>query len=768
MTSLDRELPKQQVPLSLSDAEFIAAARRLHRNGWHPIPAGKYDKGKYKVCWVGGVTGEHGIDAPPDEFDKWPALVDTDIRRSIQGILAVATRMPKDVIGIDVDGYDGKEGFETLKSWTDAYGPLPSTFKITARFDGSGILLYRIPPQCTGWRGESVPGLGVELLQRHHRYAMVPPSWHHTGKRYRLFTPEGKCRKWGILPPAHELPYLPTAYLDGLEGTAKAGFGGSATDADVEAFAQEHRLEKRPDNLDLILTKYDQSLADSPDDTHNPTFATLCWAAREARAGCFSWNRALDGIRQRATRHYKKRARSFDARDFHHSVADAIGYANTESVKKLKARVNRDYGDKADKHKRQFAKYQQRANQGVTLKAQDMQPNTSRDETDGVWMDAGDYRADDSIIECLEDIEPVNVEWIWKGYIPKGKLSIAEGESDVGKSTVTLDWAQIVSNGNPWPITVIDGKELKSQRPAAGVVLVGVEDGYADTVVPRLIVNGANRKAIFRIKRQKDENGEPVPFTIPDDIYLLRKAITEANAELCVIDPITAYLPEKVLHGVDASIRRQLTPLAELADETGCAIVLIRHFNKDSKASAKNRGGGSVAYGALVRSVMQFGALADRSKEAATHAITVPIGNLTKKPNAIGYRFASVSDVPGLPKSEDDELGVAKIVWCGAVDISPDQLLGLDNVDARKVSPMLKSAMEAVTDVLKNGPQRSSAVIKKVREVSGAGVGTIQKASKELNVVKKRVYKDDGTLDYWNWTLPELKMKMIKAHQGGV
>src|SRR5689334_20477576 len=67
----------------------------------------------------------------------------------------------------------------------------------------------------------------------------------------------------------------------------------------------------------------------------------------------------------------------------------------------------------------------------------------------------------------LADVAPAQLRWLWKGWLPLGKVSILEGESDVGKSTLTLSWASIVSRGSRWPETVINGKPLVSQHVPA-------------------------------------------------------------------------------------------------------------------------------------------------------------------------------------------------------------------------------------------------------------------------------------------------------------
>lgn len=190
--------------------EFVQAAKALVELGWHPIPLGK---AKGKELLVGGVTGYEGIDITDEDIfrewaDRWAATEDG---------LNLATRMPVGVIALDVDCYGDKPGAETMASCVDEWGDLPPTWSITARSDGSSKLLYRVPED---WKGVGVlpapdgkNGSGVEVIQRHHRYAVVPPSVHDVGP-VRLFDPNGdQCDH---LPTPDELPKLPEAWCDGL------------------------------------------------------------------------------------------------------------------------------------------------------------------------------------------------------------------------------------------------------------------------------------------------------------------------------------------------------------------------------------------------------------------------------------------------------------------------------------------------------------------------------------------------------------------------
>src|SRR5690348_1640304 len=80
----------------------------------------------------------------------------------------------------------------------------------------------------------------------------------------------------------------------------------------------------------------------------------------------------------------------------------------------------------------------------------------------------------------LDTVTPRTIEWLWKGWIPRGYLTIWAGETGAGKSTVLADVAARVTTGTPWP-----GET--DPRPPGRVLWLGSEDGIEDMTVPRLI-----------------------------------------------------------------------------------------------------------------------------------------------------------------------------------------------------------------------------------------------------------------------------------------
>lgn len=182
----------------------------------------------YDAYWRGGWRGilplPHGAKTPPPEgytgYDgAEPSYADCAAWAD-DGPHNICLRLPDNVIGLDVDAYDGKPGGDTLMRLNETHGALPPTYLSTSRTDGiSGIRLYRVPA------GVAFPTKlpGIELIQHFHRYAVVWPSRHPNGQLYQWI--DERTGQTSITPPALEsIPELPAAWVNGLvvEGKQQA------------------------------------------------------------------------------------------------------------------------------------------------------------------------------------------------------------------------------------------------------------------------------------------------------------------------------------------------------------------------------------------------------------------------------------------------------------------------------------------------------------------------------------------------------------------
>lgn len=354
------------------------------------------------------------------------------------------------------------------------------------------------------------------------------------------------------------------------------------------------------------------------------------------------------------------------------------------------------------------------------------------------------------LVLCLADIEPTKVDWLWRGWLPYGKVSIIEGEPEEAKSLMTLTITAIVTNGGMWP-----GGDVADD---GNVLLVGVEDDNEDTVVPRLIAAKADRKRVFNIVQEKDRNGQPLPFVIPEDTERLRKVVEQHDIKVVFIDPITAFLSTKqVKAGDDPSTRQALMPLVTIARDTGCAIVLVRHLNKAKGMSAKHRGSGTIAYTGITRSVIVAAALKEPELNGPTHAIAIVKANLAKKLSPMGYSVHSDTENPDIPV----------IKWHGELaHLTADALVSADGAkvgDARKAAPVAEGATEMLRDLLADGPMEQAEIMNIMKKNGAGSEKTIRKAAERLKVVKRKVYGDNGKIKHWTWELPPRKLKLIVA-----
>jgi hypothetical protein len=182
---------------------YAAAADAYWRAGWRgilPLPVGaKWPPPK-------GYTGDGGSDPSYPDVHAWASSKD--------GAGNIALRLPRGIVGLDVDAYGSKAGAETLRLAEAEHGPLPATWRTTSRDDGtSGIRLYRVPE---GLRWPTEIGPAVEVIRHGHRYAVSWPSVHPEGGTYRWINPHGVVST--VIPDPDLLPELPEAWVAGITG----------------------------------------------------------------------------------------------------------------------------------------------------------------------------------------------------------------------------------------------------------------------------------------------------------------------------------------------------------------------------------------------------------------------------------------------------------------------------------------------------------------------------------------------------------------------
>ena len=311
----------------------------------------------------------------------------------------------------------------------------------------------------------------------------------------------------------------------------------------------------------------------------------------------------------------------------------------------------------------------------------------------------------------MSEVETKEVFFLWNPYIPFGKLTLLQGDSGNGKTYLAMYLCAACTKGIELP-------GMEKHEPF-NVIYQTAEDGLGDTIKPRLIEAGADLDRVMVIKDDDD------PLTLADE--RIEKAIKENKAKLVIIDPIQAFLGAGVDMNRANEVRPLLRALSDVAERTGCAIVLIGHLNKASGQQSGYRNLGSIDFRAASRSVLLVG----KSKEDPNIRI------LAHDKSSLAPAGQSLAFALG------DEDGFR---WLGEYEITADELLsGIEKKEPSKT----QEAKDLICNMLAGGKEVSSEEIDKAalkREISSR---TVRDAKKALGSALKCRYTEGHKKIYW-------------------
>ena len=309
----------------------------------------------------------------------------------------------------------------------------------------------------------------------------------------------------------------------------------------------------------------------------------------------------------------------------------------------------------------------------------------------------------------MSDIQPEEVQWLWYPYILLGKLTVIQGDPGEGKTTFVLAVIAALTKGEALP-------EREPLDPV-NILYQTAEDGLADTIRPRLDALGADCSRVLVIDESKRE------LSLSDE--RIRQAMEETGAKLLVLDPLQAYLGAEVdMHRAN-EVRPILKRLGAVAEQMGCAVILIRHLNKMQGQKSGHRGMGSVDFQAAARSVLLVG----RTKEDPLLRIVVP-DKSSLAPEGESIAFAL-----------DPELGFQ---WKGYCAYNAEELLG---GSTKQVQTKTMQAEETLRNLL-DKPAPAEEIL---RRIAAAGISerTLMTAKKNLSVLSEKRGAQ------WFWRLPD-------------
>lgn len=560
---------------------------------------------------------------PPKGFTGWTG-VDTsgaDIAELAEvpcyrGTTQTALRMPATVVGVDIDDYDNKRGGDTLAEAVRRWGPLPAGPWSSARDDDvSGIRFFRVPAGTLLAGGIAFPELslddgeeaGIEIVQLHHRYAVVWPSIHpDTGTPYTWRATAGP----GLGPKPQECPDLPPAWVDGLRNDSARPGRLAATDVATEAFLAAHTTGNRP--WSGPLAAFRSRHGGKRPNRHDSMRDSACWITREAAAGQYSAGDALTALWHEfwaAARTDGKRTETTARIEFRGAVRWAVGQLDGLSRDEIHARTA-----DARRPRRNHGRKLPRSSASATTnenedEVRDDQAKPAEATTDGAGQaeeGAGEGAgtattpARRARVIWASEIEPEPVVWAWEvdgeGRIPAGSLSVAAGREGTGKSSFGIYQAAHITRGT------LPGSFYGTPR---NVLYVAVEDSWRFTLIPRLIAAGADLGRVGRFDVLIDDDTE-VTLSLPHDNDLLKQEIADHQVTYVVIDPLMSVIGSAIDTHRERDVRTALDPLVRIARQTEAVLMGIAHFNKGSSSDAASLITGSGAFKNVPRSIFGF------------------------------------------------------------------------------------------------------------------------------------------------------------------
>jgi putative DNA primase/helicase len=340
------------------------------------------------------------------------------------------------------------------------------------------------------------------------------------------------------------------------------------------------------------------------------------------------------------------------------------------------------------------------------------------------------------------ELNPRPVRWLWKDWLALGKMHILAGAPGQGKTTIALACAAIVSKGGFWPDS--------STSESGNILIWSGEDDPADTLLPRLLMAGADRARCYFVSGTRI-NGEEHSFDPARDMADLEaEAIRLGGIKLIVVDPVVSAVAGDGNKNND--VRRALQPLVDLASKLDAAVIGISHFSKAGQGGdPATRVVGSVAFTAVARVVLVAAKV--KSEDGDTKRILARgKSNIGPDEGGFEYHIEQGEPIPGIVASF--------VTWGKAVEGSARELFA-ENERVTENAPdktARENAEEFLIQLLKEGICPSRYVEAQAKE-AGLSWATVKRASQSLGLKKRKVNES------WYWERPNLLNQLAQDAQ---
>lgn len=354
-------------------------------------------------------------------------------------------------------------------------------------------------------------------------------------------------------------------------------------------------------------------------------------------------------------------------------------------------------------------------------------------------------------VASLSTVTPARVDFLWKPFLPVGRPVAIEGDPGVGKSALVMKIAAHLTSGTAFP-TMLDGAPPQREFPPQHVCLLTSEDDPADTLVPRLVVNGGDPARVHLISGWAQPNGDKGTVTM-QDLDLLQQALETYRPVLLVFDPLQSFFGRGIDMNHANDTRPVLDAVALLCKRYRCTPLYVRHIGKASREKALHAGLGSIDIAANMRSVLFLGKDPDNDER---RILAQSKSNNARLGPSLAYVITTVEHTIYTDAGDVVVIEAPRLDWDGRSHLSAEDLNAPPlSEDADEDRSALDQAQEFLQDVLSAGPVLYEDLVKAMKK-AGIAFRTLRRA-KLLIGVKSRRRPVDGMAtkqQLWEWFLP--------------
>lgn len=273
------------------------------------------------------------------------------------------------------------------------------------------------------------------------------------------------------------------------------------------------------------------------------------------------------------------------------------------------------------------------------------------------------------VLTRADKITPKRVHWFWENRIFANKPNVLFGEPGLGKGFVGIDFIARMT-------TRTDFFDKLNENEPCDAVICCAEDSWDETILPRLIVAGADRTRVhfLGIQEQSAESVEEGLMHLDTDLPALRQMVDANPAiRIILIDPLATYMGE-LDPNKDKQVRPIYTKLAKFAEDHNVCFILVAHPNKQEQSSAINRLSGAKALNSVFRNTW----LVEKNPDDPKSRLMLSVkGNLAGEDAKKGLRFEiqNIADT-GITDAQGKSIeNIGKLIWLDSTDKTADEAL---------------------------------------------------------------------------------------------